>query len=97
MVTSRVLLVRGAITSDMSAGLVPLTDMLACTVQHYQTCMLGSFIQIHVLVKCCSIMQGIWSVTNLSDMPTNKVLLPWVCKFCQATINDAVLNISIAE
>ena len=81
----------------MSADFVPLTDMLACTVQHYQTCMLGSFIQIRVLVKCCSIMQGIWSVTNLSDMPTDKVPLPWFCKIGQATTNDAVLNISIAE
>ena len=32
---------RGAITSDMSADPVPLSDMPACTVQLYQTCMLG--------------------------------------------------------
>ena len=38
---------RGAITSDMSADPVPLSDMPALTVQLYQTCMLGSFIQIH--------------------------------------------------
>ena len=45
----------GAITSGMSADPVPLTDMPACTVQNYQTCMLGLFIQIHVFVNCFSI------------------------------------------
>ena len=45
----------GAIISDMSADTVPLSDMAACTVQLYQTCMLGSFIQIREFVKCCSI------------------------------------------
>ena len=45
----------GAIISDMSADTVPLSDMPACTVQLYQTCMLGSFIQIREFVKCCSI------------------------------------------
>ena len=48
----------------MSADPVPLSDMPACTVQLYQTCMLGSFIQIHVFVKCFSIKQEIWYVTK---------------------------------
>ena len=62
---------------------VPLSNKPACTVQLYQTCMLGSFIQIRVFVKCCSIRQGFWSVTNQSDMPTGRVLLPGVCKTCR--------------
>ena len=45
----------GAIILDMSADTVPLSDMPACTLQLYQTCMLGSFIQIRKFVKCCSI------------------------------------------
>ena len=45
---------------------MPLSDMPACAVQLYQTCMLGSFIQIRMFVKCCSTWQGIWSVTNPS-------------------------------
>ena len=44
----------GAIISDMSADTMPLLNMPACTVQLYQTCMLGKFIQIRVFVKCCS-------------------------------------------
>ena len=50
---------------------------------YYQTCMLGSFIQIHMFVKCFSIRQDIWSVTNPPDMPTGKVPLPRVCETCQ--------------
>ena len=73
----------GGIISDMSADAVPLSDMPACKVQLYQICMLGSFIQIRVFVKCCSIRQGIWSITNQSDMPTGRVLLPGVCKTCR--------------
>ena len=61
---------RGAITSDMFADTVPLLDMPVCTVQLYQTCMLGSFIQIHVFVKCFSTRQDIWYVAKPSDMPT---------------------------
>ena len=61
---------RGAITSDMFANLVPLSDMPACIVQLYQTCMMGSLIQIHVFVKCFSIRQEIWYVKNPPDMPT---------------------------
>ena len=57
--------------------------MPACTMQLYQTCMLGSFIQIHVFVKCFSIRQGIWYVTNPPDMPTGKVQLPWAFKTYQ--------------
>ena len=73
----------GAITSDMPADLVPLSDMPACTVQLYQTCMLGSFIQIHEFVKCFSIRQEILYFTNPPDMPTGKVRLPQVCKTYQ--------------
>ena len=76
-------LYRGAIISDMSADPVLLSDMPACTAQFYQTGMLGTFIQICVFVKCCSIRQGIWSVTNPSDMPTGGVPLPQVCKTCR--------------
>ena len=61
---------RDAITSDMSADPVSLSDMPACTVQLYQTYILGSLIQIHVFVKCISIRQDIWYVTNPPDMPT---------------------------
>ena len=42
----------GAIISDMSADTMPLSDMPACTAHLYQTCMLGSFIQIREIVKC---------------------------------------------
>ena len=62
---------------------VPLSKMPACTVQLYQTRMLGSFIQIHVFVKCFSIRQEIRYVTNPPDMPTGKVQLPRVCKTYQ--------------
>ena len=40
-----------AIISDMSADMVPLSDMPACTVQLDQICMIGSFIQICEFVK----------------------------------------------
>ena len=66
-----------------SADPVPLSDMPACTVQLYQTCILGSFIQIYVFVKCFSIRQEIWYVTNPLDMPTGKVRLPRGCKTYQ--------------
>ena len=69
-------LYRGAIISDMSDDLVPLSDMPACRMQLYQTCMLGSGIHLRMLVKCCSIKQRIWSVTNPSDMPTGRMPLP---------------------
>ena len=74
---------RGAITSDISADPVPLSDIPACTVQLFQTCMLGSFIQIHVFVKCFSIRQEIWYVTKPLDMPTGKVRLKRACKTYQ--------------
>ena len=71
---------RGAITSDTSADPVPLSDMPAFTVQLYQACLLGSYIQIHVFVKCFCIRQDIRYVTNPPDMPTGKVRLQRVCK-----------------
>ena len=61
---------RGAITSDMFADPVPFSDMPACSVQLYQTCMLGLFIQIHVFVKGFSIRREFWYVTNPPDMST---------------------------
>ena len=39
----------GAFISDMSADRVTLSDLPACTVQFYQTCMLGAFI--HIVCK----------------------------------------------
>ena len=73
----------GGIISDMSAVAVPLSDMPACTLQLDQTSILGSFFHICEFVKCCSIRQGIWSVTIQSDMPTGRMLLPRVCKTCR--------------
>ena len=64
-------LYRGVIISDMSADLVPLSDMPACTVQLYQTCMLGTFILIGVFVKCCSIRQGIRHAYRYGATPTS--------------------------
>ena len=66
-----------------SADPVSLSDMPACTVQLYQTCMLDSFIQLHMCVKCFSIPQGIWSVANPLDMLTVRVPLPRVFKICR--------------
>ena len=54
---------------------------LKCS-QLYQICMMSSFIHICVFVNCCSIRQGIWSVTNPSSMPTGRVLLPRICIIC---------------
>ena len=68
----------GAMISGMSADPVPLSDMPVCTVQLYQICILGTFIQIRRSVR-----QGIWSITNPSDMPTCRVPLPPVCKTCR--------------
>ena len=49
-----------------------------------------------MFVKCFSIRQEIWYVTNPPDMPTGKVQLPRVCKI-SATSLDAILNISNSE
>ena len=78
MVTSLVLLT-GVPLQQTSADPVSLSDMPVHTVQLYQTCMLGSFIWLHVFVKCCSIRLVIWPVTNPSDMLTVRVPLPRVC------------------
>ena len=59
------------ITSDMFADLVPFSDMPACTVQLYQTCMPGSFIQIGVFVKASAVCY------KSIILPTGRV--PWVC------------------
>ena len=45
----------GVQLQQTSADPVSLSNMLACTVQLYQTCMLGSIIQLHMFLKCCSI------------------------------------------
>ena len=61
----------------------------SCTMQLYQTGMLGSWIHLRVFAKCCSIKQGIWSVANPSDMPTGRIP--------SGNIMDAILNISNSE
>ena len=38
---------------------------------------------LRMFVKCCSIKQGIWSVTNPSDMPTGRMPLSQGCKTCR--------------
>ena len=73
-------ILRGVPLHQTSADPVSLSNMHACTVQLHQTCMLGSFIQLHVFVRCCYIRQGIWSVTNPSDMLTGRVSLPPIVK-----------------
>ena len=45
-------------------------------------CWVHEFIYACMFVKCCSIKQGIWSVTKPSDMPTCKMPLPQGCKIC---------------
>ena len=65
---------RGTITSDMSADLVQLSDMPSCTMHLLSDMHAG--IHLRMFVKCCSIKQGIWSVTNSSDMLTGMMPLP---------------------
>ena len=36
-----------------------------------------------MFVKCCSIKQGIWSVTNPSDVPRGRIMLAQGCKTCR--------------
>ena len=50
-----------------------------------------------MLMKCYSILQGIWSVPNPSDTLTGRVQLPYVCKHLSATILGVILNISNSE
>ena len=50
---------------------------------YYQICMLGSWIHLRVFVKCCSIKQGIWSVTNPSDIPRGRMPLAQGCETCR--------------
>ena len=69
----------GAIISDMSNDPVPHSDMPACTMQLYQTCMLCSWIDLRMFVKCCSTKQGIWSFINPPDMPTVRMPLSHDC------------------
>ena len=45
-------------------------SQICLLVQCNKLCILGSFIQIHVFVKCFSIRQDIWYVTNPADMST---------------------------
>ena len=70
----------GDFKSGMSSEPVPFSYIPDCTVQLYQTYMLGSFIQIYEFVKCSSIRHGIWLVSNPSDMPTGRAPFPIVCK-----------------
>ena len=76
-------LYRGTITSDMSADLVPLSDMPSCTMQLLSNMHAGFMnTSTHVCKVLRSIKQGIWSVTNSSDMPTGMMPLPNGCKTC---------------
>ena len=81
----------GAITSDMSAESVPPSDMPACTVQLYHTCMLGSFNQIHVLF------------VSPSGKTSGMLQIHQTCLQVRcgshgfATSLDAILNISNSE
>ena len=60
---------RLAITSDMPAD--PVSLRYACLYSATLSDMHAEFIyQIHVFVKCFSIKQDIWSITNPPDMPT---------------------------
>ena len=63
---------------DMSVDPMPLSDMPTCTMQLYQTCVLGSFIQIHVFVKARNLV-----CYKATSMPTGKVWLPRACKSYQ--------------
>ena len=72
-------LYRGAMASDMSADQVPLSHMPACTVQLYQTCMLCSFIQKRVFVVFLHEAKQLVCYKFIR-LPTDKVLLPLVCK-----------------
>ena len=77
-------LYRGTITSHMSADLVPLSDMPSCTMQLLSNMHAGFMnTSTHVCKVLCSIKQGIWSVTNSSDMPTGMMPLPNGCKTCR--------------
>ena len=81
---------KGGCKSGATCTEVPLYQtclMIQCHtqigLQLYQTCLLGSWIHLHMFVKCCSINQGIWSVTNPSDMPTGRMPLAQGCKTCR--------------
>ena len=75
----------------MSADQVPLSDMPACTVQLYQTCMLGSFIQIRVFVKCFSIRQEILYITKPQVCKTYQ-LPAWTPSLIYRILSDASLG-----
>ena len=68
---------------DATCTEVPLYQTCLLIQCHSQICLLCTFIQIRMFVKCCSIRQDIWSVANPSDEPTGTVPLPWVCKTCR--------------
>ena len=76
-------LYRGTIISDMSDNLVPLSDMSSCTMQLLSDMHAGFMNSCTHVVKCSSIKQGIWSVTNPSDMSTFRIPLPKSCKTCR--------------
>ena len=93
---------RGVITSEMSADLVPLSDMPDYTVQLYQTCMLGSFIQIHVfgqltfwLVECRGTRDGYKSGATLTEVPLHQTCLLIRCLLRHACLNSATLSCTV--
>ena len=73
------MLYRGTITSDMSADLVPLSDMPSCTMQLISD-MHAGFMNSSTHVCKVLLYPGIWSVTNSSDMPTGMMPLLNVVK-----------------
>ena len=68
---------------------MPFSDMTACTMQLYHTCMPGSFIQICVLVKAYGQLQIHNDAYRWDGAPTGLYNL-------SATILDAILNKSNA-
>ena len=93
---------KGCIISDLSDVTMPLSDLPACTMQLYQTCMLGSHKHLRMFLKCCSTKRGIWSVTNPSGMHTGRMPLSQGCKTCWVSfwtpsciyqiLNDVFIN-----
>ena len=59
-----------AITSDMSADPVPLSDMPACVVKLHQTC---------PLVRCLVINRACWCCVSLSAMHSGGLCHYWPC------------------
>ena len=81
------------ITSDMSADPVPLSDMHACTVQLYQTCMLGSFIDTRVCIVLLYQARHLVCHKSIRHVYRQGAAATGLKKNLLATILDAILNI----